>query len=63
MKNQRKMSKEDKDLFKELEVQALKLSKEDIKIIMEALENPSEPTEALVKAAKEYLEKIEEKDV
>jgi uncharacterized protein (DUF1778 family) len=54
------MSKEDKDLFKELEVQALKLSDKDIEVIMEALANPSEPNKELVKAAKEYLENLEE---
>jgi uncharacterized protein (DUF1778 family) len=56
------MSKEDKDLFKELEVQALKLSDKDIEVIMEALANPSEPNKELVKAAKEYLENINNKE-
>jgi uncharacterized protein (DUF1778 family) len=53
------MSKEDKDIFEELEVQALKLSKKDIKVIMEALANPQGPNENLIKAAKKYLEENE----
>lgn len=47
-------------ITKKPKVEVLKLNKEDSLRLWEALENPSEPNEALKKAAKRYSDIIEE---